>query len=715
MKTKSIRIGGASLVLLLVCLSATTLGQTPFWVPTNDPYGGSITALVADTSGNIFAGTGRGIYRTADGGSTWTLSTRSVVPNREAFVVDTAGTILAGTYEGFWRSTDQGGRWEKTGLNNYPVKSLLVTAEGTLLAGLQFVTGWPTKGPGGVFRSTDGGFSWTPYGLQGQSVNDLLLSPRYGLIAFAGGIFRRTESDTSWTKAGGTGGYAICEDTSGNLFTGREVDGVRKSTDGGVTWNPTALHSDYSVSTLVALPTGEIYAGVVPIDPSIPGGAHRTTDGGQTWESLGLQEWAIYCMLALDSERLYLGSGRGVFRSTDGAATWNQANNGIAATEIGPLVCLDSVTVLAGTGSGMFRSTDNGQTWVESGTGIFPQFITCLAVDHKKNVFAGNMVFSPNGGIYKSTDGGLSWRCTSKDSIKGMYTGINGLVVTKENTLLAGVDGQGMIYRSADEGEHWTLVRRIVNARQVSTFAADSAGQVYGATWGDGVLRSTDDGISWLFTNPGLPNLNVSCLATRAANEVFVGGFWGVARSTTGGDSWTNISAGLRGAQVVALAVDSEGDLLASTHAGGVYRSTDDGRTWIADTAGLGGLRVHAFASSGGSVFATDTVRVYRSTKVSTAVSPQAGEVPRRMKLDQNYPNPFNPSTVVSFQLPVAGDVRLVVYDLLGREVSVLVNERRAAGVHEVKFDGSGLSSGMYFYRLRAGDFVATRKLVLLR
>ena len=90
-------------------------------------------------------------------------------------------------------------------------------------------------------------------------------------------------------------------------------------------------------------------------------------------------------------------------------------------------------------------------------------------------------------------------------------------------------------------------------------------------------------------------------------------------------------------------------------------------------------------------------------------------EAPVEYTLSQNYPNPFNPKTVVSWLLPVISNVRLVVYDVLGREVAVLVNERQDAGVHEVRFDGSGLSSGMYFYRLQAGTYVQTRKLLLVR
>jgi endo-1,4-beta-xylanase len=93
----------------------------------------------------------------------------------------------------------------------------------------------------------------------------------------------------------------------------------------------------------------------------------------------------------------------------------------------------------------------------------------------------------------------------------------------------------------------------------------------------------------------------------------------------------------------------------------------------------------------------------------------QAAERPSSYALSQNFPNPFNPTTVVRYQAPVASSVRLVVYDLLGREVAVLVNEQKAPGEYEVVFNASGLSSGVYMYRLSAGDFTATRRMVVLR
>jgi hypothetical protein len=99
----------------------------------------------------------------------------------------------------------------------------------------------------------------------------------------------------------------------------------------------------------------------------------------------------------------------------------------------------------------------------------------------------------------------------------------------------------------------------------------------------------------------------------------------------------------------------------------------------------------------------------------SSQAGPPKETLPTEYALHQNYPNPFNPTTVIKYELPQAGDVKLVIYDLLGREVRVLVDEKKAAGVYEIHFDAMGLSSGFYFYRLQAGNYIATKKLLILK
>jgi len=98
----------------------------------------------------------------------------------------------------------------------------------------------------------------------------------------------------------------------------------------------------------------------------------------------------------------------------------------------------------------------------------------------------------------------------------------------------------------------------------------------------------------------------------------------------------------------------------------------------------------------------------------SNIIEVNAG-VPKTFALEQNYPNPFNPSTAISYQLPVASNVSLKVFDMLGKEVATLVNARQEAGAYTVNFNANNLSSGVYFYRLQAGNFVQTRKMMLVK
>jgi hypothetical protein len=101
---------------------------------------------------------------------------------------------------------------------------------------------------------------------------------------------------------------------------------------------------------------------------------------------------------------------------------------------------------------------------------------------------------------------------------------------------------------------------------------------------------------------------------------------------------------------------------------------------------------------------------------VQNPVSVDDGElVADKLELMQNYPNPFNPSTNIGFRISDREFVSLKVYNILGDEIATLVNEEKEQGVYDVTFDAAGLASGMYLYKLQAGSFVETRKMILLR
>jgi hypothetical protein len=202
---------------------------------------------------------------------------------------------------------------------------------------------------------------------------------------------------------------------------------------------------------------------------------------------------------------------------------------------------------------------------------------------------------------------------------------------------------------------------------------------LFAGTYGGGVLITTDNGTTWTAT--GLTNKDVLSLATTPAR---------------GGAGGTNLFAGTRS---------------------GVYLSTSNGTSWSAVDSGLTKRNVPSLAVSGSNLFAgTTEAGVWRRPLSEMITSAEERKpLPVDFRLAQNYPNPFNPSTTIKYELPKSTVVRLSVFDMLGREVCVLVDERRDAGVHEVKFDGSSLASGVYLYRLQAGDYVQAKKFVVLK
>jgi photosystem II stability/assembly factor-like uncharacterized protein len=187
-------------------------------------------------------------------------------------------------------------------------------------------------------------------------------------------------------------------------------------------------------------------------------------------------------------------------------------------------------------------------------------------------------------------------------------------------------------------------------------------------------------------------------------------------QTTDGGSSWSILSIPHFGRLSSLMKEGNDGYV--STTSGKVGRTTDGGSTWIM-TLVSGGLPISSLAfptleigwavGGGGLIFHTINGG---TTSVNGWDAPQLTASPI---LIQNYPNPFNPSTVISFGIPQTATVTLRVFNTFGQEVANLLDEVQSAGYHEVVFDGSGLASGLYFYRLQAGTYTDTKKLMLLK
>jgi hypothetical protein len=248
---------------------------------------------------------------------------------------------------------------------------------------------------------------------------------------------------------------------------------------------------------------------------------------------------------------------------------------------------------------------------------------------------------------------------------------------------------------------------------------------IFTGTEGGGVFLSTNNGTYWIAVNSGLADTNVNALAVSGTN-LFAGTHDGVFLSTNNGTNWTAVSSGLTTTFINSIAVSPDGtgdtNIFVGTWGGGVFFSTDNGSHWTdIHSASMNNwiwtVAVYPDETGGKDLFAgTEGGGAWRRplSDIITNVK-QLSSQPKRFTLSQNYPNPFNPTTTISYDLPKESFVSLKVFDLLGREVASLVSEEMSAGNHSRQWNTSNVSSGIYFYRLQAGTFTETKKLVLLR
>jgi photosystem II stability/assembly factor-like uncharacterized protein len=290
------------------------------------------------------------------------------------------------------------------------------------------------------------------------------------------------------------------------------------------------------------------------------------------------------------------------------------------------------------------------------------------------------------------------------------------------------------VFRTTNEGSTWQrkalfpdqgVIRTLcVSPTALSTVYA--AGYSYSTTTGTRarIFKSTDAGVNW--TKIGAATFDAVSWTIEAvavdpfdATRVLVGTSGGIYLSTDAGSTWTKQAQTFSVQALVAHTVSS-GKFYAGTTTG-VWESSNGGQNWTQINNGLTTVDVQTLAFDGTSrkVFAgTDGGGVYR-LDVLTDVPDRPPEIPAEFALEQNYPNPFNPTTVLSWQSPVAGWTKLSVYDLLGREVATLMNEKREAGSHSATFDGAGVSSGTYVYRLEVVGqqtrFIASKVMTLVK
>jgi photosystem II stability/assembly factor-like uncharacterized protein len=514
--------------------------------------------------------------------------------------------------------------------------------------------------------------------------------------------------------------------------------------------------------TVQQLPDTDLMWEVKAVDLSVAwavgnhGNIFRTTNGGTTWTSVGYSldhrggsTWSIEAISATTafvcganhdgmSGSVPSNDTSFVWRTTDGGGTWSV----VFAQSHGFVDAVRMISPTEGIGVGdpvkgegrwtIIRTTDSGTTWSRIPTEPL-QMNGELGLNRSLCTYGTNHIWfgtvygnNSSAAVYRSTDAGLTWSRASTPLPYYSWT-------VWFSDSLHGLCSDTCLARSTDGGVTWLPIGLpgwdwYSYDKSWLAFASVSGGKDLWATLDTTIYRSTDWGASW------------SIAYHNTKDTLLYGSFANVGDSTVG---WFTTL----GAKIVACKVSPvAAPVLVSPPNGATSQSTTLSLVWRKSIGALT-YRVQVASDSGFTMILSDDSTVTDTTKLVGSLAPytnyywrvkarhsggsslystmwtftcpvsiqEVDGIPTHYSLGQNYPNPFNPSTTIRYELPHASRASLKVYNTLGQEVATLVNETKAAGVYTVTFDAVGLASDVYFYRLQAGSFVDTKKLLLVR
>ncbi|HLG33033.1 MAG TPA: T9SS type A sorting domain-containing protein, partial [Ignavibacteriaceae bacterium] len=724
-------------VLTVGDIAIDPINTNIIYVGTGEPNGGH----------NNFPG--GGMFKSTDGGSTWIFLGEEETTSIGRVLVHPANTNIVyfaavGSYfapnpeRGIYKSTDGGASWAQSLFVSDSTGGIDIIMDpinpNRMMAAMWERVRRPNSshlyGPSsGIYKTFNGGDTWE------------LIQPAAGL------------PDPNSQNVGRIG-LAISQNNPDIVYTlyndGVEIISLYKSTDFGNSWTDVDPDNELNACSVCF----SWYFGQVRVHPTNPDivfvldiGIMRSSNSGNTW-SENFQTHVDHHALTFhptDPNIMMLGNDGGMNKSSNAGVSWG-AHVQIPATqfyEIG-LDAMNPSQLYGGTqDNGTNRTPDGGiNNWqhIFGGDG----FYVIVDFTNPDIIYAESQF----GNLGKSTDGGNNFDGATNGIDGGEPTNWDTPVIMDPNNNNVLYYGTNFLYRTTNATVNWTKISSQltdwVPGRRLGTLttmavASTNSNVIYVGTDDAHVWVSTDNGSTWNEISDGLPERWVTRVAVDPTDEnivyvTFSGLKWRdpqphIFRSTDKGSSWTDISSNLPDTPIDAFAVDY--NFPAVLYLGsdvGMYVSFNSGQSWEVLGEGLpilpiGDIEIHptdyflVAGTYGRSMYKIDLSQV-------TGINPDETPVSlSEFELYQNYPNPFNPTTKINFTVPavIANEVKqsqnivLKVYDALGKEVATLVNEGKSAGNYEVEFNADGLSTGIYFYKLQAGSFVETKKMILLR
>jgi len=646
------------------------------------------------------------IFKTSDGGLNWIAQT-FITPNGEGthlysveFIDKNNGWAGGGNCIGSFgwnfnivKTTDGGDSWVKQELNFEKFSELVgpknkITEGNGGIRDIHFIDKNNGCAVGGVntwqqliLSTTNGGRTWVKksYNMEDFDLHSVYFNQSGKCIAVGGGgsIFISSDNRENWIKQFAGSGSLSGDDIHGIFFvdsfngyavgfrdTWRNGGVILKTTDGGKTWLTNASYSNsctfkdvFFINKYSGWAVSE-YDGVI-----------YTQDQGANWHWLDNTPSGNVIYFINETTGFIVGDK--IFKSVDSGLTWIEKFN----TSGNSIYFFDQLNGWVSSNNGtLLKTSDGGESWIQMYCGINSNLNSIRFYNQNFGVCVGD-----GGVIISTSDGGESWI----QKVSGSTVDLNSISIINKSYIWVTGDN-GVLISTTDAGDQWSL-NHPLTSKDLNTifFIDENKGWVAGL---DGTIFSyKSDSVIPV----ELANFDYS-ISTNSVNL-----------------NWKTVSeTNNAGFQVERRKIeDSQSDLWKNIGFIEGYGTTSElhSYNYIDKNLNPGKYRYRLKQIDFNGIFE------YSTEIEAEIISPQS------FALEQNYPNPFNPTTIIQYTIASSQYVQLKVYDILGNEVSTLVNEVKSAGTYEIIFDASDLSSGTYFYRLHTGSFVETKKMILIK